>query len=143
MAQVDGLLPRVIEQPAGRRDENVHAAPQRVHLGLHADAAVDERRTELEMLAVRAHVLVHLRGEFPRRRDDEDAHRTRSRALRQPLENGQREAGGLAGARLGGAEQIATAQDDRNGLRLDGGGLGVALLCDSAQQLGAQAETFE
>jgi len=46
----------------------------------------------------------------------------------------------LAGARLRRGEQIAPGENDGNGLRLDGGGLGVALLGDCAEQLGRKTE---
>jgi hypothetical protein len=46
----------------------------------------------------------------------------------ESLQQRQGEAGGLAGAGLGGAEQIAAGEDDRNRLRLDGSGNGVALV---------------
>jgi len=62
---------------------------------------------------------------------------------REPLQERQREAGGLAGAGLRGAEQVASGEDDRDGLRLDGGGFGVAMLRDGAKQLGQQPEAFE
>ena len=42
LAQVDRPLLHVVEQPAGRGDEDVDAAAQRVDLRLHADAAVDQ-----------------------------------------------------------------------------------------------------
>ena len=61
----------------------------------------------------------------------------------EQLQHGQREAGGLAGAGLGGAEQIAAREHHGNGLRLDGGGFGIALLGNSAEQLGRQAEILE
>jgi len=56
------------------------------------------------------------------------------------LEDRQGKSCGLAGAGLRGAEQVASREDDRDGLKLDRGGLGVALLRDSAEQLGAKAE---
>jgi hypothetical protein len=59
------------------------------------------------------------------------------------LQQRQGEAGGLAGAGLGAGEDIAALQDDGNGLRLDGRGLGIAFVRDGADQLGAQAEPFE
>jgi hypothetical protein len=62
---------------------------------------------------------------------------------RQALQQGKRESGGLAGAGLRGAEQVAPREDDGDGLRLDGGGFGVALLRDGAKQLGQQPEAFE
>ena len=58
----------------------------------------------------------------------------------QPVKNRQREARGLAGTGLGGAQQVFAGEDDGDGLRLDGGGNGVTLLGDSAEQLGRQAE---
>jgi hypothetical protein len=38
---------------------------------------------------------------------------------------------------LRGAEQVASREDDRDGLKLDRGGYGIALLRDSAEQLGS------
>jgi hypothetical protein len=58
----------------------------------------------------------------------------------QELQQRQREAGGLAGAGLRRAEQVSACEDYGDGLRLDGGGLGIALLCDCAQQLGLEAK---
>jgi len=59
------------------------------------------------------------------------------------LQYRQRESGGLAGAGLRGAEQIPAGEDDGNGLRLDGGGLGVTLLGDCAKQLRRKPEILE
>jgi hypothetical protein len=69
----------------------------------------------------------------------EAARRQRGEALQER----QREAGGLAGAGLRGAEQVSSGEDDRDGLRLDGSGFGVAMLRDCAKQLGQQPEAFE
>jgi hypothetical protein len=60
--------------------------------------------------------------------------------LGQDLEEGKREARGLAGAGLGGAQKVFAGENNGNGLRLDGGGRGVALVRDSAEQLGLEAE---
>jgi hypothetical protein len=62
---------------------------------------------------------------------------------RQALQQRQGKAGGLAGAGLRRAEQVAAGEDDGNRLRLDGGRDGVALVCDRARQLGIKAEAFE
>ena len=45
LAQVDGLLLHVVEQPARGGDDDVDAAAQRIDLRLHADAAVDRWST--------------------------------------------------------------------------------------------------
>jgi hypothetical protein len=61
----------------------------------------------------------------------------------QDLEQRQREPGGLAGAGLGSAQKVFAGEDDGDGLRLDGGGLCVALFRDSAEQLRAKPERIE
>jgi hypothetical protein len=101
------------------------------------------------VLAVRLHAVLHLDRELARGREDEAANRVERRreALRrhgrQALQDREREAGGLAGAGLGGAQEVAARKDDGDGLGLDGGGFGVALLRDRAQQLGREPEAFE
>jgi hypothetical protein len=101
------------------------------------------------VLAVGADAFLHLRGELARGHEDETAHGVARRRLagagvpREQLQHRQGEAGGLAGAGLRGGEKIAAGENDGDGLRLDGGGLGVALLGDSAEQLGGKAETLE
>jgi len=62
---------------------------------------------------------------------------------REALQQGQGESRGLAGAGLRGAEEVSSGQDDGDGLRLDGGRFGVALLRDGAKQLGQEPEAFE
>jgi hypothetical protein len=57
---------------------------------------------------------------------------------REALQQRQREPGGLAGAGLGGAQQVAAGEDDGNRLLLDGGGNGVALVGDCARELGRE-----
>jgi hypothetical protein len=61
----------------------------------------------------------------------------------QSVKNGKSKAGGFAGAGLSGAEQVASCEDDRDGLKLDRGGLGIALLRYSAEQLRPEAERIE
>jgi hypothetical protein len=114
---------------------------QRLHLRLHADAPVDGRRPYLDVLAVGAHAFLDLQAELAGRGDDEDADFLRGGGLlRKKLEDRQREAGGLAGPGLRGAEKVLAGENYGDGLRLDRGGNGVTLLGDSAEQLGRQAE---
>ena len=94
------------------------------------------------MLAVGAHALLHLDRELARGHEDEAAHRmARGRVAdvgfsREQLQYRQRERCRLAGAGLGSAEEIPACEYYGNGLRLDGGGYGVTLLGDCAEQLG-------
>jgi hypothetical protein len=61
----------------------------------------------------------------------------------QALQQRQGETGRLAGSRLGAGEQVATFQDERNGLLLDWRCLAVTLFLDSTKQFGPEAEFIE
>ena len=61
----------------------------------------------------------------------------------EPVEDRQREGRGLAGAGLGGGEDVAAGEDEGDGLGLDGGRADVALLRDGLEEIGRQAERIE
>jgi hypothetical protein len=56
---------------------------------------------------------------------------------------GQREGGRLAGAGLGGGDEVAAGQDDGDGPQLDGRGIGVAGGLDAAEHGFGEIESFE
>ena len=145
-AQVDGALADVVEQAAGRGDDDLGAAAQGADLAVHAHAAEDGHRADGPVGAVGADALLDLERELAGRDEDEGAD-----ALRGPgptagvkrLQHGQHEGRGLAGAGLGAGEQVAAGEDDGDGLRLDGRRLGVALVGDGAQGFGPQPKGIE
>jgi hypothetical protein len=145
--QVHRLLADVVEQAAGRGDQDVDLAAQRGVLRVDVDAAEHHHRLDGDVLAVGAHRFLDLRREFARRHQDQA---TRPAGLGdgglrggQPMQDRQGEAGGLAGAGLRGGEQIAAFQHQRDGLRLDRRRRGVAGFGDGAQQRLGQAEIGE
>ena len=80
---------------------------------------------EAEMPAVGAEALGDLGGKLAGGAEHQNAAalaRRRAAVGCQAMEDRQRERGGLAGAGLGDAEQVAAGQNDRDGLGLDGGG---------------------
>ena len=95
------------------------------------------------MPSVRPGALQHLFGELARGHENEGPKRARSAAARKPLENRQDERGRLAGAGLGGTDQIATGERQRDGFLLNGGGALVAFFGYGADQLGNQPEGGE
>ena len=114
----------------GRRDEDLDPAAQGLDLGIHRDPAVDDGRAQRDGPAVGADALVDLHRELAGRDEDQDADRMAGRreagvgVVPQPVEDGQHEGGGLAGAGLGGGEDIAALEHERDGRGLDGcGGL--------------------
>ena len=121
----------VVEQAARGGDQHVGAPLERTLLVGEAHAADQQRHVELVVLAVDLEVLGHLGGQFTRRLQDERPRHARlGAALGQDIDHREDEGGGLAGARLGASEDIAAHQDDGDGLFLDRGGLGIALVSD-------------
>jgi hypothetical protein len=82
-------------------------------------------------------------------REDEGPDRVASgrergvRVVLEPLEDRQDEGGRLAGARLGRAHQVASLEDERDRLGLDGRGRGEALIGNGAEEFGRQAERIK
>ena len=143
-AQVDVALVGVIEQPAGRRDDDVGALAQCVDLRPRADAAENQQRALLEVTTEIDEGLLHLRREFARRHEHEAARGARATRVRldcrEHLQQRQRERGRLAGARLGGGKQVATFEHRRDAAGLDRGGFRVAEFCYGAHEFGREAE---
>ena len=150
----------MVDEAPRRRDDDVRAATKGPELAVVADAAVDRDRFDGALGAVGPDALLHLERELAGRDEDEDARRASTAPGRaamagdshalfwrglavEELEDRQHEGGRLAGAGLGAGEDVATGQDERDRLGLDGGGLGVALVRDGAEELGRQPELIE
>src|SRR5262249_25445250 len=100
-----------------------------------ADTAEDHRVTEGQIFSIGREALADLRRQLAGRREHQDADRavaSRRSQRREPLQNRQREGGGLAGARLREPEEGGAGGDVGDGLHLNRGGLGVARFGDSA-----------
>jgi hypothetical protein len=120
----------VVEQAARGGDEDVDLLLEAGDLRVDVDAAEHHHRGERQVLAVGLDRFLDLRGEFARRGEDQAAGAARLDVVGvlfgQDVQDRQREAGGLAGAGLGGGHQVAAGEHLRNGLGLDRGGHGVA-----------------
>ena len=88
--------------------------------GAGADAAVDGGAAQLGAGPEVADGFVDLFGQFAGGGDDQGA-RPVARTVQQFVQNGQDERGGLAGAGLGGADQVVPGQGSGDGGDLDGG----------------------
>jgi hypothetical protein len=94
-------------------------------LGLHVHAAEHHGAADVGVLGVELDLLGHLVGQFARGQQHQRAHRMARRrcgavfVLEQPVQQGQREGGGLSGSGLGGPHHVLTRHDDGNGLGLD------------------------
>ena len=112
---------------------------KRINLRIDADTTKHNNGSQPDVLAVRPRAFGHLGGQLASRGENENPRRTAA-GCAQLLQHGQDESSGFTGARLGAGEQIATGENGRNGLGLNGSGSAVAFFVYSTQQLGLQPE---
>src|SRR2546427_12138563 len=84
-----------------------------------------------------------LLGELPRGDQDERTQDVLHTVARQPLQDRQHERRRLPGAGLGGPDEVASGERERNGFLLNGGGLLVAFVGHGTHQLGRAPEGGE
>jgi hypothetical protein len=111
-------------------------------LRAHVHAADDGDAGEAEVVAEREGLLVDLQRELARGRQHEHRELARRRAD-ELLQDGQQERRRLAGARRRRPDEVAPGDGERDGLLLDGGGLGVAHVADRREEGGREAEVVE
>ena len=134
----------VVQQPPRGGDQHLNAFFQFQRLGLHVHAAKHHGAAQVGVLGVSRHLLGHLVGQLAGGQQHQGTHGVAGWGgggvfvLHHALQQGQRESGGFAGARLGGPHHIATRQDHRDGLLLDRGHGFVAHFGHGAGQLGGQ-----
>ncbi len=135
-------LAEMVQQAAGRRDDDVDAAAEGVLLRSHADAAEDgggrDRRVHRQVVQV----FDDLRRELARGREHQRAGGAAG-AIDQGMEDRQEERHGLAAAGGRAREQVASVEGRGNGVRLDGGGAGETEFLDALEQGGMERETTE
>ena len=135
-------LAEVIEQPARRRDDHVDAAPERMLLRTHADAAEDRRAGDRRVHGEVLQVLVDLRRQLARRREHERA-RDAARAVDQLVQDREEERRGLAAAGHRAGEDVAPFEGGRDGGFLDRGGAGEAEFLHALEEAGVKLEATE
>ena len=146
LVEAHAVLLHQVEQAAGRRDQHVEAVHQVAHLPSHRDAADHERGLDAHVAAVGAEAFEDLAGQFARRAEHQHARALlfqRLPVVGEPVEDRERERGGLAGAGLRDADEVAAGEDQRDGVGLDRGGGGVLLLSKGTRDRLCEAEVVE
>src|SRR6185437_2391476 len=117
LGQVDAAALDMVDQPPWRRDDDVERPRHQLKLLTIRHATDDLDRVEVKELAVLPRRLGDLAGKLAGRRQDEDTRSAHPRLERggDALQRGQHEGRCLAGAGLGGGEQIAAGERRRNG----------------------------
>ena len=138
----DVLALEVVDQPARRRDDDVDAGAQRFSCGSRGTPPYTDGDVELHCARVfRERSPRTCTAELARRREHERARAARS--AEQAVDDRERERGGLAGARLREAHDVASLEDERDGLGLNGRRCGVAGIGDGAEELGREHQLGE
>ena len=143
VGEVHVTLLHQVEQAPWRGHDNVDAAAQGLDLRPFTDAAEDRGAAQVEVTAIGADVLFDLRHQLAGGRHDQRPHVFLRRRGAQPLEQGQDERRGLAGARLRHADDVAAFENDRDGLGLNRRRLDVALFLECGGDLCAEPERRE
>src|SRR5437763_1362432 len=133
-----GVL-EVIEEPAGRGHEDVDAGPEGMLLRPHGHAAVDRGAGDRRVHGEIAQMLVDLRRELTRRREDQRPGRPALLA-EQSLEDRQEEGRGLAAASHRRREDILAGHGRRDGVALDRRRPREAELLDAAEEIGVKSK---
>ena len=131
----------MVEETARCSDHHVDPGAQRAFLRFVADTAEHRDDVDGRILGILADALLHLETELTRGREDEDARP--ARPAQQSMHHRQREAGRLAGARLGEPDQVATFQRKRNRIALNRRGTLIAGIGKRGEQGLGEAQIGE
>jgi hypothetical protein len=104
--------------------------------GWYPHAAHDGRREVVRALGYALAHVVDLLGELTRGGDHQHVRALAAAGVVERVHDRKEEGRGLAGAGLGGGEEVVAGQDLGDGLGLDGGGLGVAQVVDGLEHGG-------
>jgi hypothetical protein len=132
----------VVEEPARRRDDDVDASAERGLLRAHADTAIHRGAGEAREAGKIPAMLVDLRGQLPRGRDDERA-RDAARLAVDVLQDREQECRRLAAARHGAGEDVPAIHRRGDRVLLDRGRHRESHLVDAAQEVGVKVERGE
>jgi hypothetical protein len=133
VGQDDASALEQVQQTARRGNQHINAAIQQLDLVVHILAADNQAVGQLVVLAVNVKILGDLRGQLPRRLQDQRARHAGAGAVPgEDVDHRQSEGSGFAGAGLGRGHKVAPHQHQRNGVLLNRGGDGIAHIGHSA-----------
>jgi hypothetical protein len=135
-----------IEKAAGRGHQDFDALHHRTDLAAHRHAADRQRRGEADVTAIGVEAVEDLSRQFTGGREHQHAAGFRLRldaVLQDAMQDRQREGRGLAGTRLGDADDVTAGQCDGDRLGLDWRGRGVILFFERTRNGFGEAEILK
>ena len=142
LVQLYDFLTHEVPQAARGRDEDVRAALDGLDLRHLRHAAEDDRRRYGHITRVLAYILIDLKRKLTRRSENERTDAA-SGVLVEPLDDRHGKRAGLARAGLRTAEQVASLENRRDGLLLNGGRLLIAGLGQRLENVSIEFQFFE
>mmetsp|Transcript_31642 Transcript_31642/g.94293 ORF Transcript_31642/g.94293 Transcript_31642/m.94293 type:complete len:271 (-) Transcript_31642:241-1053(-) len=116
-------VPQMVDQPAGRRHNDLRAPPQHSRLDLRRQPAYNQGRMHIGVLRQLSHHAVHLYRELSGGRQHQHVRCCNLlRPVQQPLQHGQRKRRRLARPRDRAAAHVAPRERERHARCLDRGG---------------------
>jgi hypothetical protein len=135
------LALEVVDQAARRGDDDVDSAAQRSLLRTERDSAKDFGDAQAAVAAVLLEALAHLRGELAGWSENQGSQP--SRTAEEALDDRERECGGLAGACLSQADEVAPLERERDRLGLNWRRLPVPRVANCVEERWREAERLE
>ena len=128
----------MIEQPAGRGDDDVDAAAKRVFLRAHPNAAEHSGRRQRRVHSQIVEVFDYLRRQFPCGREHQRSRRP-SGLADESVQNRKQERGGFSAAGHRARQQVLTGHRQRDRVSLNGRGAGKPEIFEPLQQARMQS----
>ena len=144
--EIRAPLAHQIQQAARTGDDDIRGGTQGLDLRLLAHSAEDGGHTHRQMAGISPHVVMNLHHQFARggQHQHPGGPALPGRERRGQFgQNGQSEGGGLAGARLGDADEVVARQNWRDGGGLNRRRLRIAGFLHGGQYFGIKAKAAE
>jgi len=142
LAQTEHALLEQVEHASGAADHDLGAPAEGADLTADRDASVQGHHLDAGELGERADLGRNLGGQLPGGSDHQGLGAVLG-SFEEPVEQGQRERGRLAGTGMGQAQHVAAVEAGGNGLVLDGTGVFEASGADSALESLVELEPVE
>ncbi len=136
--QIEVLAPDVVEDPAGRADDDLDPLRQLLLLRAHREPADEHGEVDVLELGDPLALLADLLRQLPGRGEDDGLRL--ARACLGALDDRHTERCGLSGAGLGAHQHVGAGERGLDGARLDGRGRHVAELGDALEHLRRDGE---
>src|SRR6185369_12941127 len=142
VTEIDGPLGKMVEQPTRAGDDDLDTLLEFLNLRVYVDSTIDRYASDTRFATEGADGFMNLLGKLACWSNDERSHNP-ARAFEETLQDRQGKGGCLAGTGLCQPHDVATGQDLRDCLLLNGGRCYITFRRDSGRNDGVKIELIE